>query len=450
MDTQLLELLLSHAAKYRLKPVSSGEIPFSPLQRAKAKAFVELVHRSEFYYRRICGPSVAEKLASVIDAILEDETMEMLQSMGVSTMDGSPLLPACYRKRNDILTAILHSRPKYSLNDVDSDGMNALLWCGERGNTDGVIKLLQAGADPLVCNSRGYNVFHNAARFAPACLDQVLIAVDRGEVLGSSGLNSMAMVTTRSQNEERMTPFLLALMEGTPEHLKCVENLKRRYGLDYDAYAIPPVNLFGQDNSKALLTPMAYLTLAAVLFNVVTVEQVHYLLQLNPRPKFKADTSGSTLLHFAVCGFYHGKYGSEQKCLAKSDPLLANMNSNSTGYAVLRLLLRTFPGQVHVEAANDAGNTPIHLAAAAANITALEIIQSHLSSRGEAFNVNMRNKRGCTPLDMVGDHQLVKLLKNDYMHKTFRERSESTRSFLRRFHGEEGVGIEEGLRTLRV
>jgi ankyrin repeat protein len=99
----------------------------------------------------------------------------------------------------------------------------------------------------------------------------------------------------------------------------------------------------------------------------------------------------------------------------------------------LQLLLRTFPGRAYIETPDDEGNTPIHLAAVASNITALEIIQSHLTGRNEIFDVNMHNNKGQTPLDLLGRMEpRVLNMDNEYMSKIFKERTESTRSFLRR------------------
>jgi ankyrin repeat protein len=109
------------------------------------------------------------------------------------------------------------------------------------------------------------------------------------------------------------------------------------------------------------------------------------------------------------------------------------LGSNSSGYAVLQLLLRTFPGRAYIETPDDEGNTCIHSAAVASNITALEIIQSHLTSRNEIFDVNLRNNKGQTPLDLLGRMEpFVLNMDNEYMSKIFKERTEATRSLLRR------------------
>jgi hypothetical protein len=78
------------------------------------------------------------------------------------------------------------------------------------------------------------------------------------------------------------------------------------------------------------------------------------------------------------------------------------MSSNPTGYATLRLLLRTFPGRKHVDMADDRGYTPVHYAAYHANFVAIEIIRDHLTSIGEEIDLNIPNNEGVPPLHGVG------------------------------------------------
>lgn len=110
---------------------------------------------------------------------------------------------------------------------------------------------------------------------------------------------------------------------------------------------------------------------------------------------------------------------------------IANMGSNTSGYAVLQLLLRKFPAQSYIEQRDDDGNTCIHTAAAASHVTALQIIQSHLSDRNEHLDVNILNNKGETPLDLLGKMApSVHNLKNEYVSKIFRERTDATWKFL--------------------
>jgi hypothetical protein len=109
----------------------------------------------------------------------------------------------------------------------------------------------------------------------------------------------------------------------------------------------------------------------------------------------------------------------------------------------LQLLLRTYSGRAYVEAPDGEGNTPIHSAAAASNLTALEIINSHFRSQSEDFSVNILNNDGETPLDVLGRMGLVVLkMNNEYMSKIFKERTEATGAFLRRLGASKSSEIE--------
>lgn len=81
------------------------------------------------------------------------------------------------------------------------------------------------------------------------------------------------------------------------------------------------------------------------------------------------------------------------------------MGSNPTGYALLKLLLRTFPGRKYIDMTDNRGNSPLHFAAYNSNVTAIEIIRDHLINRGEEMNPNIPNNEGTTPLSVLGQMQ---------------------------------------------
>ncbi|KAF4631421.1 hypothetical protein G7Y89_g6708 [Cudoniella acicularis] len=426
LDVDLLASIFEQAGKRHLEDNENKRMSISPLEQEKALAFNFLFHQTEFYCRRVCGSDTDIKLKSVADLILQENMSSTFRSMGLMEGDSTPLIISCYRGRIDLLKVILSSAACPDLDAVDSCGMTAIHWCAERGNLDGAKELLCAGANPLLFENKGFNVFHIAARFAPDFLMRILDAIESGEVPRPQGLDARALLAISAQNEDEAPPFVLLVLEGTPEHLRSAEMLRKQYCLDYDAYEIPTLRLFHHREYEAKMTLMAYLTAGSVVTNIITLSQVEYVLNLEPKPRFRADTSGKTLLHFAVSGFYH-----------------ADLGSNSSGYAVLQLLLRTFSGRSYVETPDDEGNTPIHSAAAASNLTALEIIESHLASQSEDFNVNVRNNEGETPLDLLGRMGPVVLnMSNEYMSKIFKERTEATRAFLRRLSAYKSSEIE--------
>jgi ankyrin repeat protein len=309
LDVDLLISLFKHGGKCRLKDNENKELPTNPLEQEKALSFNFLCSQNEFYCRRICGPDAAARLKAVVDLILQDNMSSTFRSMGLIEGDTTPLIISCYRRRSDLLEAVLSSASCPDLDEADSYGMTALHWCAERGNLDGIKQLLRAGANPLLFSNKGLNIFHIAARFAPDFLLQTLNAIETEEVPCPQGLDGRALLAIPTRDKDETTPFVLAVMEGTPEHLNCAEALRTRYSLDYDAYEIPALNISGRIEDEAKMTLMAYLTAGSVMTNIITLSQVEYVLNLNPKPRFRADMSGKTLLHFAVCGFYHGKYG---------------------------------------------------------------------------------------------------------------------------------------------
>jgi len=54
------------------------------------------------------------------------------------------------------------------------------------------------------------------------------------------------------------------------------------------------------------MTPTAWLIGNTRGRNIFTLQQVEYLLDLEP-PRFVADTDGATLLHYAVDAWQHGR-----------------------------------------------------------------------------------------------------------------------------------------------
>ena len=308
LNVDLLISLFKHGGKCNLKDHENRELSINSLEQEKALAFGFLCSQNEFYCRRICGSDSAARMKAVVDLILQDNTLSTFRSMELIEGDTTPLIISCHRRRSDLLKAVLSSASCPDVDEADSDGMTALLWCAERGNLDGAIQLLHSGANLLPFSNKGFNIFHNAARFAPDFLIRILDAIEAGEVPCPQGLDARALLAIPTRDKDETTSFVLAVMEGTPEHLNCAEALRTRYSLDYDAYEIPALNIFRHMGDEGKMTLMAYLTATSVMTNMITLSQVEYVLSLNPKPRFRADTSGKTLLHFAVCGFYHGKY----------------------------------------------------------------------------------------------------------------------------------------------
>ena len=63
---------------------------------------------------------------------------------------------------------------------------------------------------------------------------------------------------------------------------------------------------YGVSTSADRMTPTAWLIGNTRGRNIFTLQQVEYLLDLEP-PRFVADTDGATLLHYAVDAWQHGR-----------------------------------------------------------------------------------------------------------------------------------------------
>ena len=98
-------------------------------------------------------------------------------------------------------------------------------------------------------------------------------------------------------NSESHTPYMIAVIEGSTEHLKVAETLRKKYQIDHDSYSIL------KRGTETAMTLMAYLVHLSVSTDLLTLEQTEYIVNLNPRPRFQGDTSGDTLLHYAVSGW---------------------------------------------------------------------------------------------------------------------------------------------------
>ncbi|KAL2828087.1 ankyrin repeat-containing domain protein [Aspergillus pseudoustus] len=345
------------------------------INEAKATAFGALFSMSEFYRRRIDGSKGSSTLGQIVDLLLDDGSIAALKKMDFAK-DTNPLIAACFMGFEDLSSAILDSPHCPPINGHDdNNSMTALHWAMQRGRESTVMRLLERGADPLLKDNEGLNAFHHAARFSPELLDIIVAKMDKGELPKPEGMHMKDIISTPAANGE--TSFAIAVTEGSVQHLELAEKLRTKYELDHDTPSIK------RGGSK--MTLMAYMIRNATISNVFTLEQIEYVLNIDPRPKFVADTSNSTLLHYAVAHWHH-----------------AEIASNPVGFAVLRLLLRTFPDRKYLDMVNDGGYSAMHYAALHSNIQALEIIHDHLLATNQVFDPNCSANNGPPTLHVVG------------------------------------------------
>lgn len=301
------------AEKYRassLRAAGRLEIPVISIEDDKVAAFGTLCTQTQFCRRRVGGEESFKKLQLIVELLLDEGMVNAFRQseLGRGT---NPLVGVSYLGHDDLVIAVLNSTHCPGLNEVEEmNGMSALHWSVERGRVASAMKFLSLGANPLLQDKEGLNVFHRAARFSPSLLLQILEKIDSADLPRPAGHDTrfiLAMVTSKGY-----TPFVLAVIEGSTEHLKVAETLRRKYHIDHGSYSLQ------KSGTETMRTLMAYLVLCSITSNIFTLEQIEYVLNIDPQPKFKGDTSGDTLLHYAVGGWQYGKktpnFSGQQKC----------------------------------------------------------------------------------------------------------------------------------------
>jgi ankyrin repeat protein len=285
------------------------------------------------------------------------------------------------------------------VNDVDeTNGMSALHWAAEQGRYVSFVALLERGALPTLRRTADEcNPFHHGAVFAPTMLLKVIESIESGKVSLANSLDMEQMMNIPNSDGFRI--FDLAVIEGSADHLKLAENLRTRYCIAFDDLIIPTRH---EAEEGSRMTLLGYLVSSSVRSNIMEIESLEYMLSLSPQPRFIATTAGTTLLHLAADGFFHGKYWNLRDIRIRLT-ILDDMSSNPVGYIVLRLLLQRFPEKEFLYHADDQGLTPLHRAAYFGNAVAIDIIQSHVQGRGEQLDWNRLSSTGTTPLDHVGN-----------------------------------------------
>ena len=127
--------------------------------------------------------------------------------------------------------------------------------------------------------------------------------------------------------------------------------------------------------------------------------------------------------------------------------------SNQVGYALLRLLLRKFPGREHLDMINHRGYTPIHYAVYHANVTALKIIIDHLVSLGQELDPNFAGPGAPPPLPRIGQIRKQLLLKEEdqpSLYAILKQNTAKTYALMRNLGGcfvwkREGAMVAYGL-----
>lgn len=298
-DLDLMNAILDAAYNSLLTAQSESKAPGLPISDAKAHAFATILSQSEFHARRFHGHGTIAKLGKIVDLLIDADMMDQWRSSGL--WEGTnPLIATCQAGRDELALAVLRAKHCPDINQIyQGDGKTALHWAVEYGRSTVAMELLLKGADPLIRDKDGANVFHRSGMFSPALLVDVIDRMETGglpEISGQSISHILSLPKSEGENV-----FFLMVLEGTSEHLEAAELLRTRYNLEHDSLSYNPHGEAGQ------MTLTAYMIYCAVSSNLFTLNQVEYLLTLEPPPAFVADTSGATLLHYAVRNWQYGK-----------------------------------------------------------------------------------------------------------------------------------------------
>lgn len=319
LDFGLAKDILDALRSSMLQPAGLVGAALRSVEDEKVTAFGTLATQKDFYRRRVCGAETHRRLRQIVDLLLDSATIGALKlsDMGRGT---NPLIGSCFMGQDDLTAAILDSQHCPSLDEADEmNGVSALHWAVERGRSVSAMKLFSLGANPLLADREGLNVFHRAARCSSSLLLQMLDKIDSGDLPKPEGLHARDILAIQTRKDGQ-TPFTVAVIEGTTNHLEVAEILRAKYNLDYDSYSI------ASSPAEPKKTLAAYLTSCAIISNLFSFEQVEYVLNLDPAPKFIADTSRATLLHYAVCGWQHGRKSATNFAFDLANPVLPSRN----------------------------------------------------------------------------------------------------------------------------
>jgi ankyrin repeat protein len=300
LDTELVTQICGAMDRSLLMSASDLRTPEMSPEEAKAYAFLALGHHTGFYNRRIRGKAALSRLCQIVDLLLDEGSMRALKATKYASGTNA-LISACYLANEDLATAVLESKHCPPVDDVDdTNGMTALHWAAHRGKPDMVVKLLCIGADHTIASKTDHDAFQYASINSPQLIMAVLRAIEDGRICTPDGLNVSSILGRRTTKGE--TLYDLMVIEGNSEHLKAAEALRIKYSLPYDEMSI------SRRSGGTYMTLTAWLIDHVIRSNVFSLEQVEYLLDMDPPPRFIADSKKSTLLHYAVDVFQHGMY----------------------------------------------------------------------------------------------------------------------------------------------
>ena len=288
LDIGLLKSIIEHLSS------SSAQARFqyskASIVEEKTIAYNIFSLDGKFRYLREIGKYHMERRRQFLALLLDAEVRSLFAKRAESTL----LSSACYMDDEFHLKTLLDLSLNLDVNEPGSGGSTPLQWAIERRNYACVKLLWDEGADLFATNVNKYNSAHTAAIHFPWILSKL------AELCASRGDSVSNLLGARDSGG--FTPYGLAVVEGTQDHLQYAEALRRTYGIDHDARGMAFVN-----TERANVSLTGWLVGGASHVGTVTTRQVSYMLSLQPMPNFVCGDMNVTLLHQAVMGFQFGK-----------------------------------------------------------------------------------------------------------------------------------------------
>lgn len=268
-----------------------GGVPEENMAEAMADALRSIIAQPPSIQISRLGAQREVVMKDLLRQLATDRTTQqfLLQPPSPGLSPGlSPLGVATWLRQEYLALLLLEVRPE----DLDrrDDGQPTALQLAISRNQPGLVKrYIEQGADLLIVDSSGNNVLHLAADLMPSML---LTVADALLVRHCNGDAAAAKQILDKTNVAGYTPFGLAVLQGSAEHIRNAEQLRSKYQVEHDPWV--------EEMSTTLL---GVIVGVGSMADISSCSQVEYLLAQNPRPRFVSGKNGPTLLHLAVSGW---------------------------------------------------------------------------------------------------------------------------------------------------
>ncbi|KAM0228261.1 hypothetical protein ACHAP5_011994 [Fusarium lateritium] len=272
------------------------------LNMAKAQAITALISRTRFYCMSVGGKGYKGKIEGILSLLVNSEVLEAhittLKQNPITTLKldriASPSMDMffnmCVGSGSGFFTAMYLK--VFVDTVVDETACNLpqtfLQAAIGRRSLEAVRAILRHGASPLTENRDGCNSLHQAARYFPEVLDELIMVLeDFPEKRRGKSITEIL----EQPDDVGLTVFGLLLGEGYDKERNLAESLRLKYKLRHDYKFRDPWMTFG-----------GFMVGLATLEGLAPIEHIQYLLGLDPPLDWIASSNGKSLLSFAISG----------------------------------------------------------------------------------------------------------------------------------------------------